>query len=187
MEEPIAQRPPPPPAIVLAGATMDVGLRRIKPTLISPRWVSAKKRRAGDRRSMPRRRVRSGAFALLGFEGIGLGRIDQMSMGDIACAVYKSRPLKMGQIRDISLSGISFSYIDSDGCTGIASKLDILVADSAFYLENLSFRTVTDLAVSDDTDFQAMKTKIACLQFKDLEPHQIAQLDRFLRQHTLQS
>ena len=187
MEEQIAPRPPPASAIALAGAEMDVGFRSVAPTLISPGWVRAQKPRTGERRSMPRHRVRSGAFAMLRLEGMGLGRIDQMSMADIACAVYKSRPLKMGPVRDISHGGISFSYVDGGCDIGIACKLDIIVAHSGFYLENLPFQTVMDLDASDDTDFQVVKLKIACLQFKDLEPRHIVQLDRFLRRHTLQS
>lgn len=185
MENPIASgfdSPPPPP---MTGTRNEPDTRRTKPSLVSVRWLPVKKNKPGERRFHHRHPAQQGAFALLRFNNADFRGIGRMSMGDIACAVFKCRPRRVGQIRDISLGGVSFSYVDGGECREEDCKLDILVAESAFYLEDLPFRLVTDLAVSEEAGFQVMKTKIVGLQFKNLSSRQNAQLKRFIRRYTL--
>ena len=64
--------------------------------------------------------------------------------GEIALAVLKAKPLKMGQIVNISKGGLAFRYIDSEIEAGKSSKLDIVFAQNGFHLKKIPFKTVTD-------------------------------------------
>jgi hypothetical protein len=55
-----------------------------------------------ERRIGRRYRVQPGTFAVLRSTSIELSKIKDMSMGEIAFAVIKSKPIKMGQIINIS-------------------------------------------------------------------------------------
>ena len=165
----------------MAGFGTALDRRQAKPALVPVRWVHPTKSGPDERRSHHRKLAREGVFALVRLNEAGLKGIGQMSMGDIACAVFKCGPQKMGQIRDISLGGLSFSYVDGGMCLDEDCKLDILVADSAFYLEDLPFRWVVEASVADEDDFQVVKMKTAGLQFTNLNSRQKIQLKRFLR------
>ena len=69
-----------------------------------------------ERRNHQRYVVQSGTFAVLRSTSIELGKIKDMSMGEIAFAVIKSKPIKMGQIINISTDGLKIILrIEKDG------------------------------------------------------------------------
>jgi hypothetical protein len=55
-------------------------------------------------------------------------------MGEIACDVFRSKPIKLGRINNISMGGLVFRYIDSLAQSEESPVLDILSADCGFYL-----------------------------------------------------
>ncbi|MGD8944884.1 MAG: hypothetical protein PVJ37_16580, partial [Desulfobacterales bacterium] len=61
-----------------------------------------------ERRHHQRYGVRPGTFAVLRSTSIELSKIKDMSMGEIAFAVIKSKPIKMGRIINISTDGLAF-------------------------------------------------------------------------------
>ena len=71
-------------------------------------------------------------------------------MGEIAFAVIKSKPIKMGQITNISEDGLAFHYIDRQDGSNSLFKMDILFAGEAFYLDRLLFKPVFDILVETD-------------------------------------
>lgn len=107
-----------------------------------------------------------------------------MSMGAIALAVIKSDPLKLGRIKDLSMNGLAFCYLDN-GKTGTdeSFKLDILLADSGFYLEDLPFKPVSDFKLEDDFPFSAIKTIQLGGRFKEMTHGQVSKLRHFIRHH----
>ncbi len=78
-----------------------------------------------ERRKHKRFQPIAGLFAVLSSKAIKLGQIKYMSMTEIALKLFKSTPIKMGQIIDISSEGLSFCYIHEEDNSNEAHKLAI--------------------------------------------------------------
>ena len=66
-----------------------------------------------DKRVQKRYFVEGRVFAVVRSKNHQLKKIKNMSQGEIAFAVIKSKPPKMGQIIDAGRDGLSFSYIEN--------------------------------------------------------------------------
>ncbi len=137
--------------------------RRVKPerrTILRP---NAKERRLlADRRRKKRYKVKEGAYAAL------INRNNQL-----------------GQIKDISLVGLSFRYIDNDEQIHPGSELKIILAGSGLVMENLPYWPVSDFEIDCDYTFSSVKMRQVRLAFGDLTPQQLSQLDYFILNHTM--
>jgi len=138
-----------------------------------------------ERRRCKRFAAASGAFAIVRPASVPVPLIKDMGMGDIAFAVYRLRPERMGQILDIAFGGLRFSYVAS-GVSGANAPLvlDILSADTGFYLEGLAFETVWDRGVADDIDVEHIPLHHTGLRFEIGDPDRRRKLSLFMRQHT---
>jgi hypothetical protein len=105
-------------------------------------------------------------------------------MGEIACDVFKSKPIKLGRINSISMGGLVFRYIGSQAQSDEPQVLDILSADCGFYLGNVSFKTMSDIEIAEDVPTNSVKMRQLRVQFKKLTPNQKIQLDNFIRNHS---
>lgn len=137
-----------------------------------------------ERRKHERFSAQNGTFALIGSNQCGMDCIKQMSMAEIACAVYKSNPIRMGRITDMSRGGLAFTYIDKQGRKGKSYEMDILSAGNSFFLKKLNFKTVMDGEASDEPAYSPIKLKRQRIQFVDLSTEQMEKLEHFLQQHT---
>jgi len=137
-----------------------------------------------ERRKHHRFRVKEGGFAMIMSAPANLGQIEDMSMGEIALAVLKAKPLKMGQIVNISKGGLAFRYIDSEIEAGKTSELDILFAQKGFHLKKISLKTVADYKAVSETPFSSIVMRQRSVQFMKMRPHQISQLDYFIKNYT---
>jgi hypothetical protein len=136
-----------------------------------------------DRRTCERFQVKVHAFALIrAVPSQPICLIDR-SMGEIAFNVFRSKPIKLGRINNISMGGLVFRYIESQAQSNESSVLDILFADCGFYLGNVSFKTISDIELSEDTPIDPIKMKQLRVQFKKITPNQKIQLDYFIRNH----
>ena len=143
-------------------------------------------RKRVERRAHKRFQVKKNAFAIVGSNRTHPIRIKDMSMGEIALAVIKSDPSKMGRIKDLSMNGLSFCYPgNGKAATGESFKLDILLADCGFYLEDLPFESVSDFKLDDDFPFNIIKTRQLGVRFKDMTRSQISKLRYLIHHHTL--
>ena len=113
-----------------------------------------------------------------------LGKIEDMSMGEIALAVLKAKPLKMGQIVNISKGGLAFRYIDSEVEAGKSSELDILFAQNGFHLKKVSFKTVADYKAVSEFPFSSLVMRQQNVQFREISPYQTSRLDYFIEKYT---
>ena len=113
-----------------------------------------------------------------------LGQIEDMSMGEIALAVLKAKPLKMGQIVNISKGGLAFRYIDSEIEAGKTSELDILFAQNGFHLKKISFKTVADYKAVSEFPFSSIVMRQRSVQFREMRPSQTSRLDYFIKNYT---
>ena len=133
-----------------------------------------------ERRRHKRFRVNVYAFALVRSATAKPIRIHGRGMGQIACSVFRSKPTKLGRINNISMGGLMFRYVDSDLQPKESLVLDILLADSGFYLESLRFKSISDLPVPNDLPDGFIQMKQLHVDFERLAPHQTAKLKYFI-------
>jgi hypothetical protein len=157
-----------------------------------PRQISDARRTGDDRdlrerRAHQRYRLKKGAFAMLQTGSSGLNDITGMSMGEIGMAVIKSKPVKMGEIKNVSHSGLSFHY-PAGGTNGLSArlstrKIDIVLAENAIWLKGIEFITIADTEVDEGRPFAPIKTNQQRIQFINLTAGQRALLDRLIKTH----
>ena len=141
-------------------------------------------RKKTDRRMHKRFSAKEKTFAVLRSGRFSLDQINRMSMGEIACAVYNSKPAIMGQIVDVSQGGLSFDCIDEAWPSEKSLKLDILSANDKFYMGRIKFKPVHERKSKDTTSLSPIRMKKQGIQFVDLSFKQLSRLERFLRHHT---
>lgn len=115
-----------------------------------------------ERRQQKRFKAAEGAFAAL---------VDQES--------------RLGQIKDISLDGLSFRYIDSHEKLVNASELKIILGNRGLYLDKVPFKVVSDFEIKSEFSFSRVNMRQIGLAFGKLTPGQRNQLDRFIKHHTI--
>lgn len=137
-----------------------------------------------DRRKYRRYFVRKRIFAVVRSDNHQLNRIDKMSNGEIAFAVFKSNPPKMGEIIEISRGGLSFSYIENEADLSKFDEMDILFVDEDFHLSQVPFKPVEDTAIVEKNRVRTIPMKRQTVKFKGLSDRQKKQLDYVLKNFT---
>jgi len=89
---------------------------------------------------------------------------------------------KVGQIIDISMEGLAFSYLPTKKRSNRPSELDIFLSGDNFRLEKVPFETVSDF-VLNEVPFSGIRR--CSVRFRDLTDSQRSQLDYFIQNHTL--
>ena len=97
-----------------------------------------------ERRREKRYRVKDGTYAVLG-----------------------APANKLGQIVDISMSGMAFTYLADSDPIGTAEELNIL-ANQGICVEKIPYTTVTDVVVPNETPFSTIIMRRHCIKFADL-------------------
>jgi len=138
-----------------------------------------------EKRAHERFKAKKDAFALIRPAGAGHLCIADQSMAQIACAVYRSKPVRFGRIIDISMGGLLFRYINGEERSIRSLVLDILVADSGFYLESLMFKDIADMEITDDFTINSMKMRQNRVQFEGLKSAAMMKLKYFVENYTL--
>jgi len=127
------------------------------------------------------------AFALIRSISAAPLKINGKSMGCIACAVFNTRPAKLGKIDNISMGGLMFHHADSKAKLSQTPVLDILLVDCGFYLANIPFKTITDVVIPDEVSSDAIEIRQVRLQFQKLNTIQQARLKKFIANHRTES
>jgi len=115
-----------------------------------------------ERRQQKRFKAEEGAFAAL---------VDQES--------------RLGQIKDISIRGLSFRYIDSHEKLENADELKIILGNQGLYLDKVPFVKISDFEIESEFSFSIIKMRQIGLQFGELTPQQKLRLDQFIEYHTI--
>jgi hypothetical protein len=137
-----------------------------------------------DRREHKRYFVKNRVFAVVRSENHRLKHIKKMSSGEIALAIMKSNPLKMGEITEISRNGLAFSYVENKAKLTDFSELDIVFAEKDFHLSRLPFIPVEDTTLLNDGPFNALSMKRMTVRFEDLTKDQKRKIDHVLNHYT---
>jgi len=98
-----------------------------------------------------------------------------------AIAMVRAKPtLRLGQIQDISLGGLSFTYMYSALEHNEASELDILLPGDQCHLNGLPFTTVSDSVIPKGNPFSMITMSQRRVRFSNLTLHQMFQLDELI-------
>ena len=109
----------------------------------------------------------------------------RFKLKDPAFAIMYYSPARIGQITDISRSGLTVRYIKNGDASNDLKELDICKSDFQFYIDNIKAKTISDLELIDKT-FIGSKEKRRCgIQFKDLSNNQLFKLENFIQNFTL--
>ena len=106
---------------------------------------------------------------------------------DGALAFFNPNPSILGSIIDISEDGLAFAYMDNNSSLPEEkpTKLDILISDDGFYLDQLPFETVANFELPNEYSFSTVIMKRLCLKFGKLSKEQKKQLDYFISKYTI--
>ncbi len=113
-----------------------------------------------ERRRHPRYKVKNNAFAIINPE-----------------------PVRLVPILDIAMGGVGVYVNDSDQWLNKASKLEIMVADCSFYLENLPFESISDFKAFPANSSNLLDGRRCSLKFGTLTPSQKSKLKYFIRNY----
>jgi hypothetical protein len=96
---------------------------------------------------------------------------------------------KVGKLKDISIGGLAFKYIDStEYCVQDSSRVAIFHSHNEFHLPNLACRLICNLAISaenEDPQFNWQYVIHRCaIQFGDITAKQRKQLEFFINHYT---
>lgn len=103
---------------------------------------------------------------------------------DKAFSVLHTDPVKLVPILDIGMGGIGIYVNDGTGWVNESSKLEILVADCSFYLENLPFKIVSNFKPFPENSASLIDGKRFSIKFCNLSPSQKASLKHFIRTYS---
>ena len=138
-----------------------------------------------EKRAHKRFQVNNDAFALIRPFDAEQIRVSDRSMAEIACALYRSKPVRFGRIENISMGGLSFRYITGEERTNQSLVLDILVAESGFYLENLTFKNISDFETVDEFVINSFKMRLNRVRFEGLKPDAMMKLKHFVENYSV--
>ena len=85
----------------------------------------------------------------------------------------------IGEIVDIGLGGIAFSYVEFGGSDSAASNF-ILCGDGSVCLEDLSCTVVSDNVCSEASNLSRIVTRLRRVQFDNLTEEQKAMIQNFI-------
>jgi len=110
-----------------------------------------------ERRCQPRYRLGEGAIAL---------------SADIS-----------GHIQNISLGGLSFVYLQSDGPKTNGDTIDILDGQNNFFMESIPCQTIIEQPVINQSSFNAMRMVQRSVEFGQLADHKRQELQAYIARH----
>ena len=102
-----------------------------------------------------------------------------------AFAALVDQESRLGQIKDISLQGLSFRYIDSHEKLENADELRIILGNQGLYLDRVPFVKISDFEIESEFSFSTIKMRQIGLKFGELTPQQKLRLDQFIKHHTV--
>jgi hypothetical protein len=102
-----------------------------------------------------------------------------------AFAALVAQESRLGQIKDISIRGLSFRYIDGHEKLENADALKIILGDEGLYLDNVPFKKISDFEIENEFSFSRIKMRQIGLEFGELTAEQKMRLDRFIQYHTI--
>jgi hypothetical protein len=103
---------------------------------------------------------------------------------DNAFAVINDEPVKLVPILDIAMGGLGIFVNEGALRMNESSKLEIMLADCSFYMENLPFELMSNFKAFPTQPVKFLDGRRYSLKFGKLMPRQKSQLKYFIRNYT---
>ena len=132
-----------------------------------------------SRRSHKRFKAKDGAFAVLYQDSSKLAQILDISMAGFSFRYSDSRFI------DNDRSGQAFLYHDDRLKLKDFSNFDIFLVDSGIYLDRIPCKIVSDFELEELDSPNSFSMRRCSIQFDDLAPSQISDLEYFILNCTL--
>ena len=87
----------------------------------------------------------------------------------------------IGQIKNISMGGVSFTCIESGRQSYSIPVLEIFSKDNNFYLREIPFRVVSEIDLENHVPCSSQQMRQISVKFAELTEYQKSQLDIFLQ------
>ena len=92
---------------------------------------------------------------------------------------------KIGKLKDISIGGLAFTYIDeTDDCVQDSSKVTIFISETGLYLPHLSSKLIyhsSQLSTNNTQFFKTIFRTFKCgLQFTTIDEYQLDKIKFFI-------
>jgi hypothetical protein len=88
----------------------------------------------------------------------------------------------IGQVMDISMGGLAFSYVAGEDQPNRSHKLSILLAEHSFHLTKIPIETIWDKE-AEQLPFSSLRMRRCGLQFGELTRNQENQLEYFIENY----
>ena len=109
---------------------------------------------------------------------------ERYQVNDDAFAIINPEPVKLVPILDIAMDGIGVYVNNEDKSLDNATKIEIMVADCSFYMENIPFQSIDDSKVFPAGASNLLNGRRCSLKFGKLTPSQKSELKYFIRNYT---
>ncbi len=93
---------------------------------------------------------------------------------------FASYSTRIGEVKEISLGGLSFQYSESEQEVGEPSELDLFSDAGDFFLGRLSFETVSDSKAKPNNSTIVDSLRRCGIKFADLTFKQLTRLKAFI-------
>jgi len=103
---------------------------------------------------------------------------------DNAFAIINSDPVRLAPILDVAIGGLGVLMNGDGQWLNQASKLEIMVADCSFYLENIPFEAISNFKALPANVSNLPGGRRCSLIFGSLTPSQKSELKYFIRSYT---
>ena len=101
-----------------------------------------------------------------------------------AFAVINQDPVKLVPILDVAMGGLGVYVNDGAKWINDSQKLEIMVADCSFYLDNLPFEIISNFRAFPGDASNMLDGNRYSLKFGNLRPAQKSRLKYFIRNYT---
>ncbi len=102
-----------------------------------------------------------------------------------AFAILWPHSKKIGEIIDISRSGLAFCYFADENLPDESIAVDIFWHDHSFHLDNIPCKTVYENEIADEPPSTHATMKRIGVQFEDVIASKSSQLNHFIRNYTI--
>ena len=109
---------------------------------------------------------------------------ERYQVNDDAFAIINPEPVKLVPILDIAMDGIGVYVNNEERWLKAATKIEIMVADCSFYMENIPFESIDDSKMFPADASNLLDGRRCSLKFGKLTPSQKSELKYFIRNYT---
>lgn len=101
-------------------------------------------------------------------------------MRDGTYALLRTSARKIGQLIDLSLSGLAFTYFSTNGAAPDSDGLDLLAAGN-IHLQDIPYQTVSDFVLPNEQPFSQIIMRRRCIKFKALPPEIATSIEQIIQ------